>query len=454
MSFPFTHADLSQLEARGITPAEAERQLQLLRAAPRATSLDRPCTVGDGIVRLDEAMHADLLAAADRAAADGRLTKFVPASGAATRMFKDLIAAAADDAAPSSTAAGRTFFERLDDFAFAHELRQRSGVDGPIETEADARRVLTTLLDEMRYAELPKALIAFHRVRGVVRTAFEDQLLEGAQYTRARDGVARAHFTVPPEFREDFERLLAQLRPGLEALGGAWLDVSFSEQHPSTDTIAATPDGQPFRNADGTLLFRPSGHGALLRNLQHLAADLVVIKNIDNVRPFEATAEVVRWKRLLIGYLVTLVADQSADRPVRICGVVQNEGEPGGAPFWVRAADNSVTPQIVESSQVDLDNREQRRIFESSTHFNPVDLVCAVRHRDGTPFDLSAFVDPAAVFLSQKSHDGRDLIALERPGLWNGGMAHWHTVFVEVPAATFAPVKTVFDLLRPQHQSL
>jgi hypothetical protein len=369
-------------------------------------------------------------------------------------MFKELIGALAAPGRPSKDPAGRQFFERLDDFPFARELRDRSAVTHAVTTEDDERRLLTTLLQDMRYAELPKALVAFHRVNGQVRTAFEDQLLEGTQYTRGRDGVARTHFTVPPESRGDFERLLERVRPGLEQVTDTRLDVSFSEQHPSSDTIAATPEGTPFRTTDDALLFRPAGHGALLRNLQDLAADLVVIKNIDNVQPFEASAEVVHWKRLLIGYLVTLLDNHADDRPVRVCGVVKNEGEPGGAPFWVRDADGHRTTQIVESSQVDLDNPDQRRIFESSTHFNPVDLVCAVRRRDGTPHDLAAFVDPSAVFLSRKSHEGRALIALERPGLWNGAMAHWRTVFVEVPAATFAPVKTVFDLLRPQHQSL
>jgi hypothetical protein len=380
--------------------------------------------------------------------------KFVPASGAATRMFKDLIAALANEAPPSATEAGGTFFDRLDEFPFAAELRRRAHLTGSIASEAQERQVLTTLLEDMRYATLPKALIAFHRVSGVVRTAFEDHLLEATRYARAADGTTRVHFTVPPEFRDEFIALLARVRSGIERATGTSLDVIFSEQHPSTDTIAAASDGAPFRNADGSLLFRPAGHGALLRNLQHLDADLVVIKNIDNVLPFEASAEVVRWKQLLIGYLLQLLANEAPDRPVRVCGVVRNEGEPGGAPFWVRDATGHVTSQIVESSQVDLTDAAQRGIFESSTHFNPVDVVCAIRKPDGTMHDLSAFVDPSAVFLSKKSHEGRDLIALERPGLWNGAMARWRTVFVEVPAATFAPVKTVFDLLRPQHQSL
>jgi hypothetical protein len=436
----FTNTDLRQLEARGISQGEAERQLRLLREAPPATQLDRPCTIGDGIVRLDSAQHADLIAAAADAAADGRLTKFVPASGAATRMFKDLDT--------------RAFFDQLDDFPFGPELRERSGVRGPVAGAEQERLIVRTLLQDMRYAELPKGLIAFHRVKGVVRTAFEEHLLEGAQYTRDRDGVARTHFTVAPEFGDEFSAELERIRPAVERATGARLEVTFSQQHPSTDTLAGTPEGELFRTPDGALLLRPAGHGALLRNLQLLNADLVVIKNVDNVKPVESSADVVLWKRLLIGYLVTLLDSVPADRPVRVCGVVRNEGEPGGAPFWVRGNDGRVTAQIVESSQVDLEDPHQRRVFESSTHFNPVDVVCALRSRAGQPFDLPAFVDPSAVFRAQKSHDGRDVIALERPGLWNGAMAGWHTVFVEVPASTFAPVKTVFDLLRPQHQSL
>jgi hypothetical protein len=498
----FTAVDLAQLEARGIALEEAQRQLQLLRTPPPATKLDRPCTVGDGIVRLDPSQHDELVAAGEQAAVAGRVTKFVPASGAATRMFKDLITALSGNDPPSHSPAGRLFFDRLDDFPFAEDVRRLAKVTGPIRSVDEERSVLRTLLHVMRYAELPKALIAFHR-GDRARTAFEEQLLEGAQYTRDRDGLARTHFTVAPEFRGDFERVLASVIPRVhDHTNGAVLSVTFSEQHPSTDTLAITPDGVPLRGPDGSVLFRPAGHGALLPNLRELDADLVVIKNIDNVVPHERSAEVVTWKRLLLGYLVRLHRDtcdllrrclavdagdevleramavaarrfgrvpstpiddrkatlafiaDALDRPLRVCGVVKNEGEPGGAPFWVVDTHLQQSVQLVESSQVNLADADQRRIFESSTHFNPVDIVVSLRSCDGTPFDLARFVDPHAVFLSRKSHLGRDVIALERPGLWNGGMAHWNTVFVEVPASTFAPVKTVFDLLRPEHQSL
>jgi hypothetical protein len=306
----------------------------------------------------------------------------------------------------------------------------------------------------MRYAELPKALIPIHR-GGRVRTPFEEHLLEGAHYTRSRQDLAGTHFTVAPEFRAEFDQALRLVAPRVsEEIPGVVLSVTFSEQHPSTDTLAVSPDGRPFREHDGSLLLRPAGHGALIQNLAATGADLVVLKNIDNVLPYDRSADVVEWKRLLIGYLAVLQRNAPSDRPLRVCGVVKNTGEPGGAPFWVRDPTGGLSLQIVEPSQVDAHDAEQRRIFASATHFSPVDIVCALRASSGEPFALDGFVDPSTAFQTRKSHQGRDLIALERPGLWNGAMAGWRTVFVEVPASTFAPVKTVFDLLRPEHQSL
>lgn len=451
----FSDQDLIQLRQRGITPEEAETQIRLLRHTPPPVRLERPCTVGDGIVKLEPSQHNELLLAGRRAAAAGRVQKFVPASGAATRMFKDLIGGLSTGGPPSAVSAVGAFFERLDEFPFAEPLRRRTRISGAVASEEDQRTILRTLLHTMRYAELPKALIPFHR-HPVLRTAFEEQLLDGLGYTQSQAGVARTHFTVAPEFREEFERLLAEVGPRVAAAGTGrtTLEVQFSEQHPATDTLAATLDGEPFRMADGTLLFRPAGHGALLKNLEALDGDLVVIKNIDNVLPFERSGEVAHWKQLLIGYLVGGHAASDDDRPLRVCGVVKNEGEPGGAPFWVVHEDGRRSMQIVEGSQVNLDDPAQRRIFESSTHFNPVDIVCSLRSKAGQPYALEAFVDQSAVFLSTKSYEGRDLLALERPGLWNGAMAWWNTIFVEVPASTFAPVKTVLDLLRPEHQSL
>lgn len=503
-SSAFTEADRAQLAARGIAIEEADAQLALLRTPPPPIVIDRACTVGDGITLLDPVAFDALFADADEVIAAGRVMKFVPASGAATRMFKDAIAAHQGDQRPSSLPALRELFESIDLFPFGDDIRRHSGVHGLPATEDEERAILRALLDEMRSADLPKGLVPFHRMTDSdrSRTAFEEHLLEGAQYARAADGRCRLHFTVSPEARRLFERALHEAVPVIERQRpGLALAVTFSEQQPSTDTLALDPHGRPFRTTGGRLLLRPSGHGALLRNLQDAGGDLVVIKNIDNVVPEATNRDVVRWKRLLIGLLARLQREvfghlerchqsggpedtldravtfarehfarvpsyplrdaaekrrflrEALDRPIRVCGVVRNEGEPGGAPFWVKGSDGQVTAQIVEASQVNSRDDRQHERFRSATHFNPVDLVCGVRNWQGAPFDLARFLDPSMVFLSDKSHEGRHLRALERPGLWNGAMAGWNTVFVEVPANTFAPVKTVLDLLRPQRVS-
>jgi len=493
-----TPADFAQLQAVGIASEVAAEHLARLRTAPPPIHLLRPATIGDGIEQFTTSRHgeiAELIDRGDAAASAGRVLKFVPASGAATRMFQDLISALQGPRTPSDTPAAREFFSRLDEFPFAEELRRRSGADRSPATDADERALLRTLLVDMELATLPKALVPFHR-SDRVRTAFEEHLLEGTRYTRDAHGLSRLHFTVPADARERFDTTLHTVRPLVEAQRrGARLAVQFSTQSPATDTLALDEQGAPFRSADGSLLLRPSGHGALLGNLQDCGGDIVVVKNIDNILPDETSGEVVRWKRLLIGYLARLQAevfshliaitatapsqaaldaaracaatrfartvpadagrDQIVDalhRPLRVCGVVRNDGEPGGAPFWVRDADGRESLQIVEPAQVDLADPAQARIFRSATHFNPVDLVCALRGYTGQPFDLTPFVDSEAAFVTRKTAEGRTLTALERPGLWNGGMAGWNTTCVEVPASTFAPVKTVFDLLRPQHQ--
>jgi hypothetical protein len=491
----FTESDLRRLRDRGIDPEAAERQLEILRNPPPPIELDRPATRGDGIIRISLEDQEELDGRAARAAAAGRLMLFVPASGAATRMFQDLRAATAGDGAPPASPAGRKFFGSIAAFPFAEELGRRAGGLDP-QTPEDEERILRVLLDEMAYAETPKGLILFHRTPNGGRTAFEEHLLQGRRIARASDGTIRAHFTVSAEHREAFEKALAAIRPRLES--GCRLDVGFSVQHPSTDVLALDPSGEPFRDAGGELVLRPSGHGALLPNLESLRGDIVVIRNIDNVLPDEGSGQVIRWKKTLIGALVRLQEEvfeilhdcakgfaaeavdrgitlarerfgrapgrlksdeervefvrAALDRPLRVCGVVHNAGEPGGAPFWVAGRDGHSTPQIVEASQVDLANPKQKKIFEASTHFNPVDIIAGMRRWNGEPFQLTRFVDPEAVFIVKKAHEGRELLALERPGLWNGSMAGWNTVFVEVPASTFAPVKTVFDLLRPAHQ--
>jgi len=416
-------SDRAAIAAHGLTEAEVERQLALFRTPPAPQRLARAATAGDGVRTLSEREHAGLLALADEAARAGRLTKFVPASGAASRMFASVL-----PGAPESPEK-RRFFESVEAFAFAGDLD--------------------------RLVSTPKGLLPFHRYPDGNRTAFEEHLVEAAGTVRDAAGLCRLHFTVSPEHRKAFEDTLGEVRPRVERATGARFSVSFSEQSPSTDTIAGDPAGGPFRTPSGDLLFRPAGHGALLTNLGDVAragGDVVLVKNVDNVVPDARRGPTLLWKRLLTGLLVQIERTARRDRPIRVCGVVRNEGEPGGGPFWV-AGPGGASLQIVESAQVDLKDPAQAAIWKSATHFNPVDLACSLRDADGTPFDLARFVDENAVFIARKSHEGKPLNALERPGLWNGAMAFWETVFVEVPKETFAPVKTVLDLLRPEHRA-
>jgi hypothetical protein len=493
----FQESDIRQMAALGIAPEEAARQIELFRNPPPYTRVLRPCTVGDGIRQLFPSDPADLLAAWERAAAQGRLGKFVPASGAATRMFQGLLTPSPDV---------ERFFANLPRFAFYDDLAAAIEKQG---TSLDDREtVLRTLLQEpgLGYAELPKGLLKFHREDGEVRTAFEEHLVEAAVYTKDANGLCRLHFTVSPQHEAGFVRLLEEIRPRYEERFGCRFEVTFSHQSRATDTVAVDLENRPFRQDDGTLLFRPGGHGALLHNLQQLANlgwDVALLKNIDNVVPDSRKAPTLLWKKILAGALVTLqerifhyldrlesgpislelldeidkfmaddllrrapredaLAGSEArrtmlihllDRPLRVCGVVRNQGEPGGGPFWVESPVGDISLQIVETSQIDPQSPEQQKTLRTSSHFNPVDLACALRNRHGQPYDLNRFVDPATVFIASKSHEGRPLKALERPGLWNGAMAGWNTVFIEVPDETFAPVKTVLDLLRPEHQS-
>ena len=399
------------------------------------------------------------------------------------------------------------FHDCLSQFAFYPKLQDLCASEGNnLEDLLAARRYREILLQVLTqvglyYQDLPKALIKFHAYGDASRTPLEEHLVEAAAYVQAQDGTCRLHLTILPRHRHIIERFLAEVQPALEKHFGCRFTVDFSFQHPATDTLAADADNRPFRDSQGRLVFRPGGHGALLENLQNLQGDLVYIKNIDNVVPDRLKEPTVLWKKILGGLLVDLQTEihrhlrvlgkntgpvalapilkfarerlgldfpptilelpedlardfliRALNRPLRICGVVQNQGEPGGAPFWIQEVDGSLSLQIVEKAQVDLSDPEQRAIWETATHFNPVDLVCALRDDQGVPFDLAEYVDHEAVFISRKSMEGRELKALELPGLWNGGMARWLTVFVEVPITTFNPVKTVFDLLRPEHQ--
>ncbi len=468
------------MEEHGLTPAALETQLKNFREGFPFLPVTRAASCGDGIRVLDAAGIEQAAARYDRAKESLRVVKFVPASGAATRMFKDLFEFVREG---RRTAVVGELLANRRRFAFWPELRTIVGDD------ADELRTVENIVAEgLRYGETPKGLVSFHRYGDEVRKAVEEHLVEGAQYAAA-GGEVKIHFTVSPEHLTRFEALLAEKIPGYESRFGVKYRISFSVQDPSTDTLAVNPDCTPFRRADGRLLFRPAGHGALIGNLGKIDADIVFVKNIDNVTTDARRGDTVLYKKALAGVLLALqerifeylmalevpgaelepiaafienelcvklpkdygtaLLRQVLDRPIRVCGMVRNEGEPGGGPFWVTGADGLETLQIAESNQI---APEKRELMRSATHFNPVDLVCSFRTSKGGRFDLREFVDPATGFISRKSDGGRELLAQELPGLWNGAMARWNTVFVEVPITTFSPVKVVTDLLRPEHQ--
>ncbi len=500
----FTQADQAQMARRGSDPYKASEQIEIFKRGVPFQELTRACTIGDGIQRLDETACLGFLAGFEKARGDGRIMKMVPASGAASRMFKDLFTAmeTLEAGGQPQQASYHDFLKGLTQFAFYPELAQRlkDKDQDAAELAADGKGlpILKTLLEEMDYGGSPKGLLSFHRHDGQIRTPIEEHLAEAAAYAADELGRATLHFTVSPEHMQRFKERVEQAVAGFP---GTRFRVHFSIQKPSTDTIAVTPDNQPFRQADGSLLFRPGGHGALIENLNDLEGDIIFIKNIDNVVPPRLHEETVFWKKVLGGYLVYLqervanylnklspdeasrelqeevitfvaqflglkVTQERAaqngyqltsflrslmNRPIRVCGMVKAEGEPGGGPYWTRS-NLGESLQIVESAQMDTANPQQAKMMQGATHFNPVDLVCGVRDYRGRCFDLTDFIDHNACFISEKSKDGKPLKALELPGLWNGAMAGWNTAFVEVPLSTFNPVKTVNDLLRDAHR--
>ena len=451
---PFNAQDLEQLQARGISLEKAEAQLECFRNGFPELDIVAPASTKKGILAPKRAEQEQYIAAWQQYLAEGhKILKFVPASGAASRMFKNLFQYLEDGV---ETPFIQDFLAHKDQFAFGPQLAGKEG-----------QEAVRYLLQDMKYGELPKGLLLFHKYRDGARTPALEHLVEGAQYcvAPAKEGekpTVYLHFTVSHDHLPLFRQHIADNLKKFEDKYNVRYDVTFSEQLPSTDTIAANPDGTPFRTKDGKLLFRPGGHGALIENLNRQDADIVFIKNIDNVVPDRLKKDTIRYKQILAGVLVTeqkrvfealkdpnLSDEERAklNRPIRVCGVVKNTGEPGGGPFLVRDADGSISCQILESTQI-----SDPALMAQSTHFNPVDLVCAIRDVDGKPFNLPDFVDPQTGFISNKSKDGKELLALELPGLWNGAMAKWNTIFVEVPVSTFNPVKTVNDLLREQHQ--
>ena len=476
----FTEKDLHQIEQHGLTREAVERQIENFRRGFPFLKVVRAASPGDGVVVVDDAAADAAQARYEQAAHGLSVVKFVPASGAATRMFKELFEFVNEGKRGKGI---DTLLENIERFAFWPELK------AVLPEGADDRTVVSCIVKQgLGYGQKPKGLVTFHAYPDGARKAVEEHLVEGAAYA-STDGVARIHFTVSPEHRAGFESLLAEKVPLYEKRFGIRYEISFSVQKPSTDTIAVNPDNTPFRQEDGSLLFRPAGHGALIENLNEIDADIIFIKNIDNVTTDARRGDTIRYKKVLAGLLLELqeqafahlraleagtadLAEVAAfveqrlcvklpaaydatllravlDRPIRVCGMVRNEGEPGGGPFWVANPDGTESLQIAESSQISPDDMP---LMKSATHFNPVDLVCGVRTSQGGKFDLRRYTDPSTGFISSKSSGGRDLRAQELPGLWNGAMARWNTVFVDVPITTFSPVKVVQDLLRPQHQ--
>ena len=494
--------DLQQIAQRGISQEQIETQLHEFETGFPFLRLEAAAAIGRGIVAPDADERKDYIAAWENYKAEGhRIVKFVPASGAASRMFKNIFAFVDGENDVPTTDFEKKYFDEIERFAFYDALdavcvkNEGKGIRALI-AEGNYKAVAANMLskDGLNYGQLPKGMLLFHKYDEGARTPMEEHLVEGALYAASK-GESHVHFTVSHEHMDFFRQKVAEKADGFAKKYGVSYDITFSEQKPSTDTIAANPDNTPFRESDGSLLFRPGGHGALIENLNEIDADVIFIKNIDNVVPDRLKPETVEWKQIIAGVLVTLQQKAFAylrqldagatdeqlaeiaqfvekclcvdpkdnkvdadylrsklDRPMRVCGVVKNVGEPGGGPFLTYNQDGTVSLQILESSQIDTKNEEYIKMFTQGTHFNPVDLVCAVRDYKGKPYDLPKFVDKSTGFISSKSKSGKELKALELPGLWNGAMSNWSTVFVEVPLGTFNPVKTVNDLLREQHQ--
>lgn len=500
--------DLRQISEKGISEEQLENQLQEFKTGFPFLRLEAAAEIGKGIVAPSSEECANYEKAwEDYKAAGHKVVKFVPASGAASRMFKNMFAFLSADYNEPSTDFEKKFFSDIQRFAFYDALdakcckNENSNIDSLLAV-GNYKAIVANLLEEkgLNYGQLPKGLLLFHKYEDGARVPMEEHLVEGALYA-ASNGTSHVHFTVSHEHMPLFRKMVEEKVGKYAERFGVKYDITFSEQKPSTDTVAANPDNTPFRTDDGKLLFRPGGHGALIENLNEIDADVIFIKNIDNVVPDRLKPETVEWKQVIAGVLVKLqrkafeylrLLDSGAynhdkleeiirfvqhdlccrkpdikqledadlviylhgklNRPMRVCGVVKNVGEPGGGPFLTYNQDGTISLQILESSQIDKSNKEYMEMFEKGTHFNPVDLVCAVKDYKGQPFNLPKYVDKTTGFISSKSKGGRELKALELPGLWNGAMSDWNTVFVEVPLCTFNPVKAVNDLLREQHQ--
>ncbi len=478
----FSEQDIKQITEHGLSLENIEQQLHDFEYGFPFARIIRPATINDGILQFDSDSTDSFIKIYDNEKQNYQITKFVPASGAATRMFKDLFEFLSTGNTNDTV---NKVVSNINRFAFYDELKKF------LPENPSAHDIVSAMLDsdKLNMGALPKALIAFHKYKNETRTAAHEHLIEGAEYAES-NGVVNIHFTLSPEHKNKFNDLMSRIVPVLENKLNIKFNITTSIQKTGTDTIAANFDNTPFRDNNGKLVFRPAGHGALIENLNEIDSDIIFIKNIDNITNDNNRTDTIMYKKLLAGVLISLQKrvfkfmhdlqnnnyNESELRrfittelnktlpntpisntefmkilncPIRVCGVVKNTGEPGGGPFWVHDdTTNCDSLQITESSQIAPENRD---IMQKSTHFNPVDLVCGVRDWQGKKFDLMQFIDPKTGFISEKSQNGRSLRAMERPGLWNGAMARWHTIFVQTPNTTFTPVKKVSDLLNLAH---
>ncbi len=515
----FSKKDLKQIKKKSIPLDIVEQQLNNFRQGFPYVNIVKAAIINDGIVKLNDEAINQYIEIYQHGIKTKNIIKFVPASGAATRMFKDLDSfieiyhgAQINYEAFMKANVIKTiysFISRIQDFAFYEDLKEVLSKQGKNIDELlkimDYVSILNALLEKqgLNYRNLPKGLLKFHKYDKYARTPVEEHLVEGANYCCSPAQKVRIHFTVSKEHKPAFIQHINKVKKLYKKSFNLKFEISFSEQKSKTDTIAVDLQNKPFRNKDGSIFFRPGGHGALIENLNEINADIIFIKNIDNVVPDKLKPVTYTYKKALAGILLArqekifnylyklenttnnnneLIEEVSGflknelcvlppenlqlkniveraayvfnklNRPLRVCGMVKNEGEPGGGPFWLKNSDGTVSLQIVEKSQVALNNAEQNNIFQNATHFNPVDMVCAVKDYKGKKFDLLKFRDPATGIISKKSKDGKELKAQELPGLWNGAMAEWNTIFVDMPVITFNPVKMITDLLRKEHQ--
>ena len=517
MHLMFNETDIKHFQERGISVEKVTEQINSFKKGFPYVKLFKAARIQNGIKALDSELITYYINKYE-SAHDLVKIKFVPASGAASRMFKALFEFRSayinsnfnpgllkNDAYKQVS----IFFSNIKKFAFYGDLMNVLQDDDENIEQLVRQNKLCVILDALfnasglNYGALPKGLLKFHAYKKNSRTAVEEHMVEGAMYAKNADGTVKIHFTVSPEHQSLFQKVTDKVKGKYESDYNVKYDISYSVQKPSTDTIAVNIKNEPFRTKDGTIIFRPGGHGALIENLDEIDADIILMKNIDNVVPDDKKDYSVKYKKILAGVLLeyqekifnylnllkspSTVQNSLADeiigfiknelcilpdsrkinsdvqetlkylikilnRPIRVCGMVKNEGEPGGGPFWVRNMNGDVSLQVIEKSQIDSHNYEQNAILNSSTHFNPVDIVCGIKDYKGNKFELHQFIDPDTGFISKKTKDGRPLRALELPGLWNGAMSDWNTIFIEVPLSTFNPVKTVNDLLRSEHQ--